>query len=142
MPSTKKTPVAAGKKKTTASARARISTRKTRRTADNNGSYITEQPKKTVSKTSASAPSNNNGPTQQGIATNDAILAYLTKIDESTQALTQRVNQIERKQSMDMTPVRQGSHSHDNDAAESFCPQVASTSRPNHQSLRFQDSNL
>ena len=84
MPSTKKTPVAAGKKKTTASARARISTRKTRRTADNNGSYITEQPKKTVSKTSSSAPSNNTGLTQQGTATNDAILAYLTKIDEST----------------------------------------------------------
>ena len=73
---------------------------------------------------------------------NDAILAYLAKIDESTQALTQRVNQIERNQSMDTTPVRQGSHSHDNDAAESFCPQVASTSRPNRQSLRFQDSNL
>ena len=43
---------------------------------------------------------------------------------------------------MDMTPVRQGSHSHDNNATESFCPQVTSTSCPNHQSLRFQDSNL
>ena len=142
MPGTKKTPVAVGKKKTTASARARISTRKTRRTTDNNGSYITEQTKKTVSKDSSSAPSNNSGPTQSSTTTNDAILAYLAKIDESTLALTQRVNQIERNQSMDMTPVRQGSHSHDNDAAESFCPQVASTSRPNRQSLRFQDSNL
>ena len=41
-----------------------------------------------------------------------------------------------------MTPVRQGSDLHDNDAAESFCPQVASTSRPNCQSLRFLYSNL
>ena len=92
MPSTKKTPVAAGKKKTTVSARARISTKKTRRTADNNGSYITEHTRKTVSKASSFAPSDNSGPTQQGTATNDAILAYLTRIDESTQALTQRVN--------------------------------------------------
>ena len=142
MPNTKKTPVAAGKKKTTASARARISTKKARRTTDNNGSYITEQTKKTVSKVSSSVPPMNSGPTQQGTASNDAILAYLAKIDESTQALTQRVNQIEKNQSMDMTPVRQGSHSHNNDAAESFCPQVASTSCPNRQSLRFQDSNL
>ena len=100
------------------------------------------KPKKTVSKVSSSMPPMNSGPTQQETASNDAILAYLAKIDESTQALTQRVNQIERNQSMDMTPVRQGSHSHDNDAAESFCPQVASTLCPNRQSLRFQDSNL
>ena len=41
-----------------------------------------------------------------------------------------------------MTPVRQGAHSQDNDAADPFCPQVASTSRPNNQLLRFQESNV
>ena len=63
-----------------------------------------------------------------------------TRIHESVQVLTQCVNQIGRNQSVNMTPVRQGSHSHDNDAAELFCPQVISTSHTNRQSLRLQDT--
>ena len=47
MPSTKKTPAANARKKVTASARARINTGRTKRSSDNNGSYIQDIVKET-----------------------------------------------------------------------------------------------
>ena len=49
MPSTKKVSVANVRKKVTASARASINTEWAKRTSDNNGSYIQDTTKKTVS---------------------------------------------------------------------------------------------
>ena len=81
MLSAKKTPVAATKKKVTESGRARIITKKTRRTVDN-GSYISDKHHKTVSKPSSSMSTNNPGPAQHETS-KDTILVYVAKINES-----------------------------------------------------------
>ena len=84
MPSTKKVPVAKARKKMMASARASIITGQAKRTSDNNGSYIQDTTKKTVSNIpllSFSGP--DSGPALQQTS-NDTILAYLKRIDDST----------------------------------------------------------
>ena len=70
---------------------------------------------------------------------NDTILAYLKKIDDTTKALGQRVQQIERNQSIDVKPLRPQSHSHDADQPNEFILPCASTGRQNCHVLRFQD---
>ena len=90
MPSTKKAPAANARKKVTASARARINTGRTKRVLDSNGSYIQDTAKETVSIVpSLSSNSPDSGPASQ--TSNDAILAYLKRIDDSTKALGERV---------------------------------------------------
>ena len=80
-------PAANARKKVTASARARINTERTKRSADNNGSYIQDTTKKTVSNvTSLSSTGPDSGPALQQTS-NDAILAYLKRIDDSTKEL-------------------------------------------------------
>ena len=139
MPSTRKAPVANTRKKVTASARARINTGKAKRTTNNNGSYIQETAKKTVSNV-VNFPLTDpiSGPATTDPA-NDAILAYLKKIDDTTKALGQRVQQIERNQSIDVTPLRPRSHSHDADQPNEFMLLCVSTGRQNRHVLRFQD---
>ena len=139
MPSTKKTPAANARKKVTASARARINTGQRKRSSDNNGSYIQDIAKETVS----TVPSLlSNGPDSGPASTktsNDAILAYLKRIDDSTKALGERVQAIERNRSIEVTPVRQRLHSHDDDPPNTFVLPTASTGRQNRHSLRFRD---
>ena len=96
MPSSKKTP-AEGRKKVTASARARISTRRVRKQAniDLNGSYLQSDPVTTVSTdhqiTHQRKPSSLSD-------SSDIIISMLNKISDSNQALSQRVEAIERGQ--------------------------------------------
>ena len=84
MPGTRKAPVANARKKVTASARARVNTGKAKRTTDNNGSYIQEISKKTVSN-AMNLPSTDpiSGPVNTDSA-NYAILAYSKKIDDES----------------------------------------------------------
>ena len=139
MPSTKKVPAANARKKVTASARARINTGRTKRVLDSNGSYIQDTAKETVSTVpSLSSTGPDSGPASQ--TSNDAILAYLKRIDDSTKALGERVQAIERNHSIDVTPVRQRLHSHDGDPPNTFALPAASTGRQNRHSLRFRDS--
>ena len=129
MPSTRKEPVANARKKVTASARARINTGQAKKTSDNNGSYIQDTTKKTVRNVqSLSSTGPDSGPALQQTS-NDAILAYLKRIDDSTKELGERVQAIERNQSIDVTPVRQQLHSHDGDPPNAFMLPAASTGR-------------
>ena len=139
MLSTKKLPAANARKKVTASARARINTGCTKRSSDNNGSYIQDTAKKTVSTVpllSSTGP--DSGPALQQTS-NDAILARLNRIDDSTKALGELVQAIERNHSTDVTPVRQRLQSHDGDPPNTFMLPAASTGHQNHHYLRFRD---
>ena len=76
MPSAKKLPAANARKKVTASARARINTGCTKTSSDNNGSYIQDTAKKSVSTVpSLSFTGSHSGHALQQTS-NDAILAY------------------------------------------------------------------
>ena len=139
MPNTKKIPATNARKRVTASARARINTGRTKRSSDNNGSYIQDMAKETVSTVpSLSSTGPDSGPTSTQTS-NDAILAYLKRIDDSTKALGERVQAIERNHSIEVTPVRQRLHSHDGDPPNAFGLPAASTGRQNRHSLRFRD---
>ena len=141
MPSTRKKPVANVRKKVTASARARINTGRGKRTSDN-GSYIQDTTKKTVSNVpSSSSTGPDSGPALQQTS-NDAILAYLKRIDDLTKELGECVQAIERNQSIDVTPVRQRLHSHDGYPPNTFILPAVSTGHQNRRSLRFRDPVL
>ena len=60
-------------------------------------------------------------------------------IDDSTKALGEWVQAIERNHSIDVTPVRQWLHSQDGDPPNTFVLPAASTGRQNRLSLRFRD---
>ena len=139
IPSTKKVPASNAMKKVMASARARINTGWTKRALDSNGSYIQDTAKETVSTVpSLSSTGLDSGPALQ--ISNDAILAYLKRIYDSTKALGERVQAIERNHSIDVTPVRQRLHSHDGDSPNTFVLPAASTGHQNRHSLTFRDS--
>ena len=139
MPSTKKTPAANARKKVTASARARINTGWTKRSLNNNGSYIQDIVRETVSTVpSLSFTGPDSGPASTQTA-NEAILAYLKRNDDSTKALGEWVQAIERNHSIEVTPVRQRLHSHDGDPPNTFVLPAASTGRQDSHSLRFRD---
>ena len=102
-------------------------------------SYIQDITKETVSTVpslSSTGPDPGSASTQ---TSNDAILAYLKRIDDSTKALGERVQAIERNHSIEVTPVRQRLHSHDDDPPNTFVLPAASTGRQNRHSLRFRD---
>ena len=93
MPGNKKTPVTNIKKRTTASARARISTKRMKKSVPNSdGSYIQEQPGTNVStvKQHQSAPTSVN-------THNEAILTLLQRLDESNKALRTRMDRMEQR---------------------------------------------
>ena len=99
----KKTPITTTRKRVTASARARISTKKVRReaTSDHSGSYLQDPPVSTV-------PLNQPGPS--GNSSNDRIMALLLKLDESNKVLTARIDKMEQRPSLNSTPVIPRSH--------------------------------
>ena len=95
MPSTQKTP-ANCRKKVTASARGRISTRKLKKQGAKklNESYIQSMP---VSMDYQASPPDSTPPK------NDAILAMLSKLSDSNQSLLQRIEAIKQKQQASMS---------------------------------------
>ena len=95
MPSSQKTP-ANSRKKVTASARARLSTRKIRRTGTKklNESYIQSTP----SDPNLNLQSDIGGPSTASNDSSDAILSMLGKLSESNQAIIQRIEAIEQRQ--------------------------------------------
>ena len=97
MPSSKKTP-AEGRKKVTASARARISTRRVRKQAniDLNGSYLQSDPVTTDAVSTDHQITHQRKPSS--LSDSSDIISMLNKISDSNQALSQRVEAIERGQ--------------------------------------------
>ena len=101
----RKSPVTTSKKKTTASARAKNSTRKMRNKEVNlDGSFLTASGRTTVS--TGSSLSQNDGSEQP--PQHDAVMAYLKKIDTTNQALLKRVDDIETQRVQAI--ARQGFH--------------------------------
>ena len=97
MPSSKKAPSMA-RKKVTASARARVSTRKIRKDThkDLNESYIQAALQPQVSTMSSSS---NQDPDPRSMDSSNAILSVLTELSESNRALLSRIERVERRQS-------------------------------------------
>ena len=95
MPSSQKTP-ANSRKKVTASARARLSTRNIRRTGTKklNESYIQSTPSDLNLNLQADMP----GSSTTNSDSSDAILSMLSKLSESNQAIIQRIEAIEQRQ--------------------------------------------
>ena len=96
MPSSKKAP-SMTRKKVTASARARISTRKIRKDThkDLNESYIqaaSQPPVSTMPSTSTQDPD------PRGSDSSNAILSMLTELSESSRALLTRIERVEQRQ--------------------------------------------
>ena len=128
----KKTPAGNTRKKVTASARAKISTRKVRKVASQvDGSYIQDSNGgSTVGNLMEMASSSSS-------TSNADILQYLQKIDSSTQALAHRVEHIEH--SANSTPIQNRQRSHfPESSAEGFLQAVGQGFNPS-QTLRFQE---
>ena len=126
MPENKETPVTNIQKRTTASARARISTKRMKKSVPNSDhSYIQEQPDTNVStvKQHQSAPTSVN-------THKKAILTLLQRLDESNKALTTRMDRMEQR-SFNSTPVVPQSHSHDLQHATTIPPHNALEGAPN-----------
>ena len=124
MPSNKKTPVTNIKKRTTASARSKISTKRVKKSVPNSdGSYIQDQPHTNVSTSDQCQPD----PTSAS-AHNEAILSLLHRLDESNRALTTRMDRMEQR-SFNSTPVTPRAHSHVRQPATTL-PHTASERAP------------
>ena len=105
MPGNRKTPATTIKKRTTVSARARISTKKSRKTSpDADGSYI--QDRAGVAVSTATIPGTNS-------TSNEAIVSLLQKLDESNKLLSSRMDRMEQRSSFNSTPVLPRSHRHE-----------------------------
>ena len=109
MPSNKKTPLKGGRKRVTASARARISTRKIRKSVNGNtqGSYLEEPEQPAVSTIPSTEPSSL---PPLGQDSTSVIISMLQKLSDSNQSLIQRVERIEQKNSVEHVNVNQTSH--------------------------------
>ena len=105
MPSTQKTP-SNKRKKVTASARARISTRKVSRqsTKHLNESYLQQSTPSIVSTVPQASTSD---PTVGKEDPSATIVAMLNKLSESNQALLNRVESIEQRQNVDRVQINQ-----------------------------------
>ena len=129
----KKTPITNTRKRVTASARARISTKKVRKqsTADNSGSYLQDPPVSTVT-LNQPAPTN---------SSNDQIMALLMKLDESNKVLTARMDKMEQKPSLNSTPVIPRSH---NIEPQTLNNHLGNNNFPalHTQAVRFQDPGV
>ena len=129
----KKTPISTTRKRVTASARARISTKKVRKnfSEDNSGSYL-QDPVSTV---------HLNQPGPSSNSSNDQILSLLMKLDESNKALTARMDKMEQRPSLDSTPVIPRSQGLDHQALNNVMGQNHHSALP-VQSVTFQDTAL
>ena len=131
----KKTPISKTRKRVTASARARISTKRVRKevTTDNSGSYLQDPVVNTVNL-------NQPGPSTSG-SSNEQIMALLLKLDESNKALMARMDKTEQRPSLDSTPVIPWSHSLKNQALNDHLshnhPPVPPT-----QAVKFQETGM
>ena len=114
MPSTRKKSPSEAKKKSLMSTKGKTSvkknTKKTKVTEVNDGSYLQSQGAVGHSSTqgSVSTVSNASGNSIQGetsVSTNQAILSMLQKINASNQALTKRMDELERQNTIRSTPV-------------------------------------
>ena len=114
MPSTKKKSPSEAKKKSLTSSKSKASmkksTKKSKVTEMNDGSYLQSQGAMGHSSAqgSVSTVSNASGNSIQeetSVATNQAILSMLQKIDASNQALTKRIDALERQNTISSTPV-------------------------------------
>ena len=130
----KKTPITNTRKRVTASARARISTKKVRKesTSDNSGSYLQDPPVSTVT-LNQPAPSTN--------SSNDQIMALLLKLDESNKALMAWMDNMEQRPSLNSTPVIPRSHNIEPQALNNH---LSHNNLPtlHTQAVRFQDPGL
>ena len=130
----KKTPVTNGRKKVTASARARTSVRKTRtKGAAHNGSYL-QNPVSTVETVKDTVI-----PSATSKDTNDTILALLQEMNNSNRDIVNRINALERQQSANSTPLvgRHQARVHTNpnmvpSAAVSLIPQASGSANEGH----------
>ena len=129
MPSNKKTPLKGGRKRVTASARARISTRKIRKSVKGNtqGSYLEEPEQPAVSTIPSTDPTS---PAPLGQESTSMIISMLQKLSDSNQSLIQRVERIEQKNAGEHININQTSHL-PVQALQGHGP-VASTSRLPH----------
>ena len=129
----KKTPISNTMKRVTASAQARISTKKVRKniSEDNSGSYL-QDPVSTVH-LNQSGPSSN--------SSNDQILSLLMKLDKSDKALTAHMDKMEQRPSLDSTPVIQRSQGLDHQVLNNVVGQNHPAALP-LQSVTFQDAAL
>ena len=124
MPGNEKTTATNSKKRTTASARARISTKRIKKSVPiSDGSYIQEQPDSNVS----TSNQHQSDPTSTGTH-NEAILSLLQRLDESNRALTTCTDRIEQR-SFNSTPVTPRSYSHIRHPA-TILPHTASERAP------------
>ena len=108
MPShAKKTPATTGRKKVTASARAKTSIKKPRKVSmvGQDGSYI-QDPVSTVTHTVTSS-----SPRIPSTSTNDAILTILQDMQQTNKDIVQRIVTLERKQSICPTSLASTSNS-------------------------------
>ena len=127
----KKTPASNIRKKVTASARAKISTRKVRKVVSQvDGSYIQDS-------NGVSTVENFSEPvvSSSSSANNADILQYLQKIDASTQALARRVAHIEH--SANSTPNQNRQRSHFPEAVAEGSLQVVGQGSNPGQTLHF-----
>ena len=129
----KKTPITNTRKRVTASARARISTKRVRKniTEDNSGLYL-QDPVSTVNL-------NQTGPSSN--SSNDQIMALLMKLDESNKALTAHMDKMEQRPSLDSTPVIPRSHGLEHQLLNTFVGNNHPLALPT-QSVTFQDVAL
>ena len=123
MPGNRKTPATTTKKRTTASARARISTKKARKTTpEADGSYIQEE----IAVSTATVPGTNS-------TSNEVIVSLLQKLDESNKLLSSRMDRMEQRSSFNSTPVLPQSHRHEPHRSATPLPHTSSI--PDHPAL-------
>ena len=101
----KKSPISNTRKRVTASARARVSTKKVKTNVNHNsdGSYLQEQPHKAVSTVAI-------GSSTSTVASNENIVALLQQLNDSNKMLTDRIDKIEQKVSGSPTTLPPRSH--------------------------------
>ena len=133
----KKTPVTNGRKKVTASAKAKTSVRRTRTKVitAHNGSYL-QNPVNTVETVKDTVM-----PSTTSKDTNDTILALLQEMNKSNKDIVNHIDALERQQSANLTPlvVRQQARVHTNpnmasSAAASLIPQASGATNEGYRS--------
>ena len=129
----RKTPITETRKRVTASARARISTKRIRKdnTVDSSGSYLQDPVSTNHPQTSTTPPK----------SSTDQILALLTRLDESNKALTARMDKMEQRPSLDSTPVIPRSHGLDHRPLDSYKESDRPTTLRT-QAVTFQDTAI
>ena len=101
----KKMPISNTRKRVTASARARVSTKKVKRNVNHNsdGSYLQEQPHEAVSTVAI-------GSSTSTVSSKENVVALLQQLSYSNKMLTDRIDKIEQKVSGSPTTLPPQSH--------------------------------